>query len=202
MNIEIGSLLVAGAKSLGETLLNELKNYLDNKKNWGQETNLKLSEDARVEVLEGERKILGQYTDIYQIRNGEIYKFNNNVEPEYLGNTELENGIYRKNENNENNEYQLDINLNQEINNKISEMKNDIILKEKERLNQNRVEGEKYIVDEIGDDEKYVYLTRTSNGTEFQEFEISDQLYEELLNENTNEKINLVYSNGKYKIVK
>lgn len=199
MNIEIGSLLVAGAKSLGETLLNELKNYLDNKKNWGQETNLKLSEDARVEVLEGERKILGQYTDIYQIRNGDIYKFNNNVEPEYIGNTELENGIYRKNENNE---YQLDINLNQEINNKISEMKNDIILKEKERLNQNRVEGEKYIVDEIGDDEKYVYLTRTSNGTEFQEFEISDQLYEELLNENTNEKINLVYSNGEYKIVK
>lgn len=199
MNIEIGSLLVAGAKSLGETLLNELKNYLDNKKNWGQETNLKLSEDARVEVLEGERKILGQYTDIYQIRNGEIYKFNNNEEPEYIGNTELENGIYRKNENNE---YQLDINLNQEINNKISEMKNDIILKEKERLNQNRVEGEKYIVDEIGDDEKYVYLIRTSNGTEFQEFEISDQLYEELLNENTNEKINLVYSNGKYKIVK
>ncbi len=199
MNIEIGSLLVAGAKSLGETLLNELKNYLDNKKNWGQETNLKLSEDARVEVLEGERKILGQYTDIYQIRNGEIYKFNNNEEPEYIGNTELENGIYRKNENNE---YQLDINLNQEINNKISEMKNDIILKEKERLNQNRVEGEKYIVDEIGDDEKYVYLTRTSNGTEFQEFEISDQLYEELLNENTNEKINLVYSNGEYKIVK
>lgn len=199
MNIEIGSLLVAGAKSLGETLLNELKNYLDNKKNWGQETNLKLSEDARVEVLEEERKILGQYTDIYQIRNGEIYKFNNNVEPEYIGNTELENGIYRKNENNE---YQLDINLNQEINNKISEMKNDIILKEKERLNQNRVEGEKYIVDEIGDDEKYVYLTRTSNGTEFQEFEISDQLYEELLNENTNEKINLVYSNGEYKIVK
>lgn len=199
MNIEIGSLLVAGAKSLGETLLNELKNYLDNKKNWGQETNLKLSEDARVEVLEGERKILGQYTDIYQIRNGEIYKFNNNVEPEYIGNTELENGIYRKNENNE---YQLDINLNQEINNKISEMKNDIILKEKERLNQNRVEGEKYIVDEIGDDEKYVYLTRTSNGTEFQEFEISDQLYEELLNENTNEKINLAYSNGEYKIVK
>lgn len=199
MNIEIGSLLVAGAKSLGETLLNELKNYLDNKKNWGQGTNLKLSEDARVEVLEGERKILGQYTDIYQIRNGEIYKFNNNVEPEYIGNTELENGIYRKNENNE---YQLDINLNQEINNKISEMKNDIILKEKERLNQNRVEGEKYIVDEIGDDEKYVYLTRTSNGTEFQEFEISDQLYEELLNENTNEKINLVYSNGEYKIVK
>ena len=199
MNIEIGSLLVAGAKSLGETLLNELKNYLDNKKNWGQETNLKLSEDARVEVLEGERKILGQYTDIYQIRNGEIYKFNNNVEPEYIGNTELENGIYRKNENNE---YQLDINLNQEINNKISEMKNDIIKKKKERLNQNRVEGEKYIVDEIGDDEKYVYLTRTSNGTEFQEFEISDQLYEELLNENTNEKINLVYSNGEYKIVK
>lgn len=199
MNIEIGSLLVAGAKNLGETLLNELKNYLDNKKNWGQGTNLKLSEDARVEVLEGERKILGQYTDIYQIRNGEIYKFNNNVEPEYIGNTELENGIYRKNENNE---YQLDINLNQEINNKISEIKNDIILKEKERLNQNRVEGEKYIVDEIGDDEKYVYLTHTSNGTEFQEFEISDQLYEELLNENTNEKINLVYSNGEYKIVK
>ena len=160
---------------------------------------MKLSEDAKVEVLEGERKILGQYTDIYQIRNGEIYKFNNNVEPEYIGNTELENGIYRKNENNE---YQLDINLNQEINNKISEMKNDIILKEKERLNQNRVEGEKYIVDEIGDDEKYVYLTRTSNGTEFQEFEISDQLYEEILNENTNEKINLVYSNGEYKIVK
>ena len=61
-----------------------------------------------------------------------------------------------------------------------------------------RKEGEKYEVDEIGDDEKYVFLTRESDGENMQEFEISDTLYNELLNDKS-EKLELIYQNGEYK---
>ena len=61
-------------------------------------------------------------------------------------------------------------------------------------------EGETYIVDEIGDDEKYVFLTRESDGEVFQEFDITDELYNELLN-NHDEVLKIKYENGAYKIV-
>ena len=61
-------------------------------------------------------------------------------------------------------------------------------------------EGEIYIVDEIGDDEKYVFLTRESDGEAFQEFDITDELYNELLN-NHDEVLKIKYENGAYKIV-
>lgn len=61
-------------------------------------------------------------------------------------------------------------------------------------------EGEIYIVDEIGDDEKYVFLTRESDGEVFQEFDITDELYNELLN-NHDEVLKIKYENGAYKIV-
>lgn len=60
------------------------------------------------------------------------------------------------------------------------------------------IEGEIYIVDEIGDDEKYVFLTREKDGKEEQVFEISDELYEELLND-TSEILKVKYENGEYK---
>lgn len=62
-----------------------------------------------------------------------------------------------------------------------------------------RREGEKYEVDEIGDDEKYVFLTRESDNKEFQEFNISDELYNKILNDSSIMK--LVFENGEYKIV-
>ena len=40
-----------------------------------------------------------------------------------------------------------------------------------------RKEGEIYEVDEIGDDEKYVFLTRLSDKAQMQEFDISNKLY-------------------------
>ena len=61
-------------------------------------------------------------------------------------------------------------------------------------------EGEIYIVDEIGDDEKYVFLTRESDGEVFQKFDITDELYNELLN-NHDEVLKIKYENGAYKIV-
>ena len=61
-------------------------------------------------------------------------------------------------------------------------------------------EGEIYEVDEIGDDEKYVFLTRLSDKAQMQEFDISNKLYNELLN-CKNEELKVVFHNGEYKII-
>lgn len=63
-----------------------------------------------------------------------------------------------------------------------------------------RKEGEIYEVDEIGDDEKYVFLTRLSDKAQMQEFNISNELYNELLNDKSDE-LRVVYRNGEYKII-
>ena len=63
-----------------------------------------------------------------------------------------------------------------------------------------RKEGEIYEVDEIGDDEKYVFLTRLSDKAQMQEFDISNKLYNELLN-CKNEELKVVFHNGEYKII-
>lgn len=64
---------------------------------------------------------------------------------------------------------------------------------------ENSVEGETYIIDEIGDDEKYVFLTRESDNKEFQEFNISDELYNKILNDSS--ILKLKYENGEYKVI-
>ena len=63
-----------------------------------------------------------------------------------------------------------------------------------------RKEGEIYEVDEIGDDEKYVFLTRLSDKAQMQEFDISNKLYNELLN-CKNDELKVVFHNGEYKII-
>lgn len=63
-----------------------------------------------------------------------------------------------------------------------------------------RKEGEIYEVDEIGDDEKYVFLTRLSDNAQMQEFDISNKLYNELLN-CKREELKVVFHNGEYKII-
>ena len=63
-----------------------------------------------------------------------------------------------------------------------------------------RKEGEIYEVDEIGDDEKYIFLTRLSDKAQMQEFGISNKLYNELLN-CKNEELKVVFHNGEYKII-
>ena len=61
-------------------------------------------------------------------------------------------------------------------------------------------EGETYIVDEIGDDERYVFLTRESDGEVKQVFNISEELYQSLLR-NHDDILRVKYENGRYEII-
>lgn len=79
---------------------------------------------------------------------------------------------------------------------------NDVKIGDRENMLEKefRKEGEIYEVDEIGDDEKYVFLTRLSDQAQMQEFNISNELYNELLNDRR-EELRLIYKNGEYKII-
>ena len=59
------------------------------------------------------------------------------------------------------------------------------------------VEGEVYKIDEIGDD-KYVFLTRERDGVDKQIFDISDELYNQILDDGSIEY--LVYKNGEFRV--
>lgn len=60
------------------------------------------------------------------------------------------------------------------------------------------VEGEVYKIDEIGDDDKYVFLTRERDGVDKQVFDISDELYNQILDDGSIEY--LVYKNGEFRV--
>ena len=60
------------------------------------------------------------------------------------------------------------------------------------------VEGEVYKIDEIGDDDKYVFLTRERDGVDKQIFNISDELYNKILNDGSMEY--LLYKNGEFQV--
>ena len=60
------------------------------------------------------------------------------------------------------------------------------------------VECEIYKIDEIGDDDKYVFLTRESDGVDKQIFDISDKLYNKILDDRSIEY--LVYKNGEFEV--
>ena len=79
---------------------------------------------------------------------------------------------------------------------------NDVKIGDRENMLEKefRKEGEIYEVDEIGDDEKYVFLTRLSDQAQMQEFNISNELYNELLNDKSDE-LRVIYRNGEYKII-
>ena len=51
---------------------------------------------------------------------------------------------------------------------------------------------------EIGDDDKYVFLTRESDGVDKQIFNISDELYNKILDDSSIEY--LIYKNGKFEV--
>ena len=60
------------------------------------------------------------------------------------------------------------------------------------------VKGEIYKIDEIGDDDKYVFLTRERDGVDKQIFDISDELYNQILDDGSIEY--LVYKNGEFRV--
>lgn len=64
------------------------------------------------------------------------------------------------------------------------------------------VENERYEIDEIGDDEKYFFLTRISDGAVKQVFDISDELYKEVLDSADIPELFVIYKNGKFELEK
>ena len=60
------------------------------------------------------------------------------------------------------------------------------------------IENEVYKIDEIGDDDKYVFLTRERDGVDKQIFDISDELYNKILDDRSIEY--LIYKNGKFEV--
>ena len=187
MNLELGSMLLAGAKSLGTLLLKEIKNKMQNNN---------LTVNAKEKINKERNEIIENYADIYEVKNGEMKLLSkNNKTPEFIGATDLENGFYEKQENT----FKLNKNLTDKINEELNLSKNRIIEEEKEFINSQKNIGEEYVVDEIGDDEKYVFLTRKSTGKSFQEF-IPDELYNELLSQEKPSNIILVFDGEKYNI--
>ena len=60
------------------------------------------------------------------------------------------------------------------------------------------IENEVYKIDEIGDDDKYVFLTRERDGVDKQIFDISAELYNKILDDGSIEY--LIYKNGKFEV--
>ena len=199
MNLEneFNKIIQGKAKDASRELAKELSEYIKKKENQ-TDSNVYRTADSKSEFQLESRKIIKQYGDIYEVKCGEEnhYKINENY-PEYLGKTDLKDGYYLMN--NGKLEYKTDIT--ESINNSIKNLKIAITNSEKKFLEKCRTEGETYKVEEIGDDEKYVYLQKESDKTDFQEYEISEELYNELIM-NNNPEIYLIYKDGNYEIKK
>lgn len=176
-------------KDIGKKMIEELSNYMNKNK---------MTDDTKVKLQDDIRNIIKNYGEIYEVKDRGVYKYINSSEyPEF--NRQLyegqQNGYYVMNNGN----LIYDENLNRKINEKINQRREELIQEQNELLNNYRREGEKYIVDELGDDEKTIYLTRESDGIEFQDFEIKDELYEEIkTNNQKGYKTTLIWNGNEY----
>lgn len=179
-------------KSVGDKFINELTEALSNNK---------LTNESKVKLQDEKRKIIKAYGDIFEVKNRGVYKYSKDKEYEELKKDMYEGqkiGYYVLDENKK---LRYDENLNDEIKEKINILKFNLLKEQKKQLETFRKEGEIYIVDEIGDDERYVYLTRKSDGEEFQDFNISNEIYERIKENNKQGKETLLVWNGaEYKI--
>ena len=179
-------------KEVGKNIIEEITNYMDNQQ---------LTSDSKVELQNRTRDMLKEYDGIYEVKNRVVYKHTKNsqlpvlVKNLYNG---QENGYYTLN----NNSLVYNQELNEQINQKINQIKKEVIEEQNRYLNSCRIDGEEYIVDEVGDDEKYIYLTRKSDNMEFQDINISNQLYEKLKEELKRKKEPTLIWNGKEYIIK
>lgn len=167
----IKNTIVDITKGIGETLIKELSNYMNNNQ---------LTDDAKVKVQNETREMLKEYNGIYEVKNRVVYEYTKNSKY-----PELKKALYNGQKNGYYTLQDLETNtFNQELNNEIdqkkNEIKNKIINELNKYLDSCRLKGEEYIVDELGDDEKYVYLTRKSDNVEFQDFKITDEMYERI----------------------
>ena len=175
-------------KEFGEKLINELTNALENNK---------LTNESKVKLQDKTRDIIKSYGEVYQVKNRGVYKYTKDNEYE-----ELQKGMYQG----QNNGYYIlensgnlkyDEELNNKINSEINKAKSNILKSQQNELDDFRKVGEKYIVDELGDDEKYVYLTRLSDKKEMQDFNISDRLYEKIKENNKEGEESILTWDGK-----
>lgn len=175
-------------KEFGEKFINELANALENNQ---------LTNESKVKLQDKTREIIKSHGEVYQVKNRGVYKFAQDKEYE-----ELQKGMYQGQSNgyyildNDGN-LKYDEELNTKINSEINKEKSNILKFQKEELDDFRKVEEKYIVDELGDDEKYVYLTRLSDKKEMQDFNISDRLYEKIKENNKEGKESILTWNGK-----
>ena len=175
-------------KEFGEKFINELTNALENNK---------LTNESKVKLQDKTRDIIKSYGEVYQVKNRGVYKYTKDNEFE-----ELQKGMYQG----QNNGYYIlensgnlkyDEELNNKINSEINKAKSNILKSQQNELDDFRKVGEKYVVDELGDDEKYVYLTRISDKKEMQDFNISDGLYKKIKENNKEGKDSILTWNGK-----
>ncbi len=180
-------------KGIGETLIKELSNYMNNNQ---------LTDDSKVKVQNETRKMLKEYNGIYEVKNRVVYEYTKNSEY-----PELKKELYNGQKNGYYTLQDLETNtFNQELNNEIdqkkNEIKNKIINEQNKYLDSCRLKGEEYIVDELGDDEKYVYLTRKSDNVEFQDLKITDEMYENIKESFRNKQTPTLIWNGNEYVMK
>lgn len=175
-------------KEFGEKFINELANALENNK---------LTNESKIKLQDKTRNIIKSHGEIYQVKNRGVYKYTKDKKYE-----ELQKGMYQGQSNGYyilDNDGNLiyDEELNNQINSEINKEKSNILKSQQKELEEFRKVGEKYIVDELGDDEKYVYLTRMTDKKGMQDFNISDRLYDILKENNKEEKDSILTWNGK-----
>ena len=180
-------------KEFGEKFINELANALENNK---------LTNESKIKLQDKTRNIIKSHGEIYQVKNRGVYKYTKDKKYE-----ELQKGMYQGQSNGYyilDNDGNLiyDEELNNQINSEINKEKSNILKSQQKELDEFRKVGEKYIVDELGDDEKYVYLTRMTDKKGMQDFNISDRLYDILKENNKEEKDSILTWNGKeYRLI-
>ena len=175
-------------KEFGEKFINELANALENNK---------LTNESKIKLQNRTKEIIKSHGEVYQVKNRGVYKYTKDNEFE-----ELQKGMYEGQSNgyyildNDGN-LKYDEELNTQINSEINKAKSNILKSQQKELDDFRKVGEKYVVDELGDDEKYVYLTRISDKKEMQDFNISDRLYDKIKENNKEGEESILTWNGK-----
>lgn len=175
-------------KEFGEKFINELANALENNK---------LTNESKIKLQDKTREIIKSHGEIYQVKNRGLYKYTKDNEFE-----ELQKGMYEGQSNGyyileSSGNLKYDEELNTQINSEINKEKSNILKSQQQELEDFRKVGDKYIVDELGDDEKYVYLTRMSDKKEMQDFNVSDRLYEKIKENNKEGKESILTWDGK-----
>lgn len=180
------------ARSIGNIFIKELEKSMNSSK---------MTDVSKENFQNVKKEILSEY-NIYEVKDRGVYKYSKNLEyPEF--NKELysgqKNGYYIMNDSKE---LIYDEQLNSEINQKLNNAKDEILKNQNQMLNNYRKKGEEYIVDELGDDDKKVYLTRKSDNLEFEDFEISDELYRKIQEKNMTGEESILVWNGNYYVLK